>query len=223
MRRLALILPLTANLLSSCGPKTLALPVDPVDRAASCGVVAAADARKSGNSSDVGKPLPLAQSAHVLHYAMLAASAGKKFEAGVAANVVQRMPTLEAGITCGQWQPLKAQCDAAYPQAAMASPAPLPADPLGAQLGCSALSEFIGKAMASQDAAYGDQLTQYRLLGARLDPGIGAKLSARGIKGFEATQAARNKALGQVVKLGSPAAVLDACIAKYPAPAKTAV
>ena len=35
----------TALLVASCGPKTLALPDQPVDRAATCGVVAAAQAR----------------------------------------------------------------------------------------------------------------------------------------------------------------------------------
>ena len=45
-------------LLVACGPKALDLPADPVDRAATCGVVAAATARTS--VADVQAPAPAA-------------------------------------------------------------------------------------------------------------------------------------------------------------------
>lgn len=211
--RSAIALTVTASLLAACGPKVLALPDSPVDRAATCGVVAAADARKGGG--DVSKPLTLEQSGRILHYPMLAASEGATFASDTAAAVVARMPVLEGDITRGKWADLVAPCDAAYPAAAATTPVTLPADTLDAQLGCSVLGEYLSKALASQEAAYGDDLFGYRQLGTSLDQRVASKLGARGIEGFDATKTARDKALAKVVKIGSPVPVMKACIAKY--------
>lgn len=202
-------------LLASCGPKPVTLPADPVDRAAACGVVAAAGARNA-DAAAVAKPLTLAQSAHVLHYPMLAASAGGSFDHKVAAAGVARMTALEPGITAGRWQPLVAACVAAFPKAQGDDRVTLPTDRLDAELGCSALGDYLSRAMASQEAAYGEQLFVYRQLGTRLDAGIAALLAARGVKGFAAVQRARAKALAIAVNLGPPAAVMDACLVRYP-------
>ena len=66
-----------AALLGSCGPKTLTLPDQPIDRAATCGVVAAAEARAA--SKDIKAPLPFDAMGRVLHYPLLAGATGESF------------------------------------------------------------------------------------------------------------------------------------------------
>ena len=54
-----------AILLTSCGPKTLTLPEETVDAAATCAVVAAAQARAA--TSDVKADLPFDATVGILH------------------------------------------------------------------------------------------------------------------------------------------------------------
>src|SRR4051794_34057974 len=92
-------------LLAACGgPKALALPGEPVDRAATCGVVATASAR--GATADIQASLPIAAEGHILHYALLGASADGSFSSETAGAIVKRMPQLEPNITEGKWQAL---------------------------------------------------------------------------------------------------------------------
>src|SRR5262245_39389542 len=84
MMKFPLILAL-ALLLPGCGPKALSLPEDPIDRAASCGVVAAVQARAA--TADVKASLPFDSQGHILHYALLAASEGGSYEAERAVKI----------------------------------------------------------------------------------------------------------------------------------------
>src|SRR5687768_13335824 len=103
-----LLIPLAALLVTACGPKPLTLPEEPVERAATCGVVAAANARSG--STDAKTPLTLEQQASILHYALLGGGEGGQFSQDRVAAVVQRMPELEAGITESKWQELVQPC-----------------------------------------------------------------------------------------------------------------
>lgn len=213
MRNEIFLLAAGALVLAGCGPKTLALPADPIEQAATCGVVAAAAAREAGG--DIAKPLAIEASGRILHHALLAASTGASFESDKAAAVTERMAVLGDSVTGGKWQALVAPCNAAFPVAASTAPPALPADPLDAQLGCTALGGWLSRALASQDAAYGDQLFAYRQLGTALEPRVDRALSARGIESDDARKAARDKALAAIAKAGSPVPVMAACEAKY--------
>src|SRR5687767_11000478 len=90
----------TALFLAACGPKAVALPEQPVDRAATCGVVAAAEARLA--TTDLQAQLPLATHGRIVHYALLAASEGGEFSAETANTVSQRMARLFEPITSGE-------------------------------------------------------------------------------------------------------------------------
>ena len=217
--RIAIITPALLGLvLSGCGPKALALPADPVDRAATCGVVAAADARAGGGN--VAAPLPFEQQGRIMHYAMLAASEGKAFDTNRAAAVVNRMPQLESGITGGEWHTLAGPCAKAFPETKSVDRVTLPADPLQARTGCYAMGAFLSKALGAQNAAYGAQLGAYSRMNRELDPKIGAGLAERGIKGnSEAASTLRAEALAHMVKLGPPMAVMSTCLAKFGAKA----
>lgn len=199
-------------LATGCGPKPLALPQDPVERAATCGVVAAASARSG--STDVKTPLTMKQQASILHYALLSGGYGTDFSQDRVAAVVQRMPDLEAGITQGKWQELVQPCREAFPATAPGKPIELPRDPQEARLSCYMLSEFLTKTLGQHEAALGEQLTEYGAMNRALDPRIGLSLKARGFSKEQARDA-RREALGRAAHLGSPVVVMKACLDKF--------
>jgi hypothetical protein len=201
-----------ALLLAGCGPKSLALPADPVDRAATCGVVAAASARTQ--VADIKAPLPLAAQGKIVHYALLAASTGETFEAETANRVNQRMRALQESITGGKWQELAPACDVAFPAAGKTEVA-LPEARLDAQLACEELAEFASVALEGEEVHYGNELAAYRRMRSELNDALGPGLRARAGSGLEAQARERKRALAAAAKLGSPTAVLDKCAERF--------
>lgn len=199
-------------LLAACGPKPLALPADPVDRAATCGVVAAATARTA--VTDVQAPLPLAAQGRIFHYALLAASAGEAFDADTANRVNKRMRELQESITGGKWQDLAPACDSAFP-AAGKTEVTLPEGRLDAQLACEELAEFASVALEGEEIHYGNELAGYRRMRSALNDALGPGLRARAGAALEAQSLERKRALAAAAKLGSPIAVLDTCAERF--------
>ena len=200
-----------AILLASCGPRTLVLPDQPVDRAATCGVVAAAEARAA--TADIKAPLPFDAMGRILHYTLLAGSTGERFSPGTAADVQKRMTELQGGITEGKWQDLIPACRAAFPATAVRE-VELPADRFEAQLGCYELGDFIRSALEKQ-GKYDTELRAYRQLGYTLDAPLGVGLRARAGSGVEAQREARGEALAAIAKAGPPVAVMKECVARF--------
>ena len=199
--------------LASCGgPKALSLPDDPVDRAATCGIVAAAEARATAGFAQA---LPLAAQGRILHYAVLAASDGGHFSAETAGAVSKRMSALQGEVTSGKWQDLAPVCRTAFPAAAQTGEARLPANQLDAQLGCSELAQFTATALEADKATYGAQVTEYRRLRTKLSDRLGPALRSRAGSNLTAQRAAGDKALAEIVQLGSPVAVLDQCLKRF--------
>lgn len=201
-----------ALLLAGCGPEPLALPTDPVDRAATCGVVAAATARTA--LTDIKAPLPLAAQGKIFHYALLAASDGGSFEAETANRVNKRMGALQETITGGKWQDLAPACAAAFPVVDKTE-VTLPDGRLDAQLGCEELAEFASVALEGAEADFGNELAAYRRMRSELNDALGPGLRARAGAGLEAQALERKRALAAAAKLGSPIAVLDACVERF--------
>jgi hypothetical protein len=199
-------------MLAGCGPKALALPADPVDRAATCGVVAAATARTA--LTDLKAPLPLAAQGKIFHYALLAASSGETFEAETANRVNKRMGALQENITGGKWQDLAPACDAAFPTAGKTEVV-LPEGRLDAQLACEELAEFASVALDGEEVNYGNELAAYRRMRSELNDALGPGLRARAGAGLEAQANERKRALAAAAKLGSPMAVLDECAERF--------
>jgi hypothetical protein len=200
-------------LLAGCGAKSLDLPSDPVDRAATCGVVAAATARTS--VPDVKAPLPLAAQGKIFHYALLAASEGGEFKADTANRVNKRMGELQEGITSGKWRDLAPACAAAFPAAEKTEVA-LPEGRLDAQLACEELAEFTSLALEGSEVHYGNELAAYRRMRSSLNDALAPGLRARAGAKLEAQGRERKRALAAAAQLGSPMAVLDKCVERFP-------
>ena len=201
----------SALVLASCGPKTLELPDQPVDRAATCGVVAANAARAA--TTDVKDDLPFEAIGRVLHYPLLAGSTGESFSSDTATQVQSRMTDLQDGIAEGKWQDLIPACKAAFP-AAYTEKVKLPEDRFDAQLGCDELGDFLRSALEEQ-GKYDNETGKYRNLSMKLDPALGNGLRARAGVDLEAQQEERRKALARIAKIGSPVAVMQQCLARF--------
>jgi hypothetical protein len=201
----------TALSLAGCGgPKALALPSEPVDRAAACAVVAAAEARLG--ERDVHKSLPLPARGRIVHYALLAGSASGRFDAEAANAVNARMKALQDKVTSGKWQTLSQPCRDAFPAATNTAPE-LPKGQLDAELACEELAEFVATALDGQGSS--SDLTRYRTLRRALNNRLAPALRARVGGGFAAQQAEGRKALAKAAQLGTPTAVLDTCAKRF--------
>jgi hypothetical protein len=216
--RIAITLLAGIALLASCGPQSLALPDNPVDKAATCGVVETASARLAANSPR--GDLPFDEQGRILHYGMLAASEGGSFSQATAAAVVKRMPELASAITSANFETLIKPCRKAYPATAKATADRLPSDPFEARLGCYELASFLNRSLQSQSQTHPDRLAEYSALRLRLDAAVGAALRQRGATTKTAQDALRAKAMAQIVTLGAPMAVMNACLARYPDPSR---
>lgn len=199
-------------LLAGCGgPKTLTLPEAPVDRAATCAVVAAAEARVA--VKDINDPLPVEAQGRIVQHALLAASADGAFDAETANAVNKRMGELKDKLTSGAWQTLIQPCRTAFPAASNNDPE-LPKNALDAELGCEQLAEFLANALDAQ-RRYGQEVADYRRLRGRLNDRLSSALKARVGGSLDAQQAAGRKALARAASLGSPVAVIRLCTARF--------
>lgn len=215
MKTLSLTLPAIALILAGCGPKTLALPTDPVEQAAMCGVVAGAAARAGQTPAEIAKPLPLDAQGRILHYALLAGAAEEPFSQDRVAAVVALMPKIGNRVIEGKWQALAPACAAAYPQSQVTVPIELPADGLNTQLSCYTLSAFVDKALAAQRSTYAADMKLQDDLRRKLDGKIGSRLAAQGKDSAETQAQGRSERLAAAAKLGPPMQVLAACAARY--------
>ena len=204
-----LMLPL---ILAGCGSRDADLATDPVQRAATCGVVAAADARRA--SGNVEAKLTLEQQGRILHYAMLAGSEGGRFDKTRTAAVVNAMPTLGNTVTAGKWEQRIPECEAAFPPTKPVAGVTLPPDALQAQAGCHDLADFFTEAMRSSEADYIDRIRAYDSMRRDLDTKLGATLRARGLSQTQGEEA-RDKAVAALVRLGNPVTVLDQCVKRF--------
>ena len=213
MRSTIFAMTATALMLSGCGPKKLALPSEPVDRAATCAVVSAADSRaKDPNAKG---DLNFDAQTRIIHYAMLAGSEGSNFSAKQASAVVNRMGELEASITGGKWQALVTPCNEAYPAVTKTVGIELPQDRFEAQLGCYALGDFLVKTVTTSDPTAQDRFAAFGKMKRDLDGPIGSSLKARGAGSFEKTQALKEEAMVKMTKLGAPAEVMKVCTTRF--------
>jgi len=206
------IVPTIAALLAAgCAKETPKLPTDPIERAATCGIVAAATEREAAG---VKGDLSAEAQGRIFHYPLLAASEGTAFDDTKANAVFKRMPQLFDTVVTGKWQTLRPACASAYPATQVAQPA-LPKRPLDAMLQCYVMVEFMRKALGNQGAAYTEAVTTYGVLATKIDGKVSPALARIGIKGGDALRDRRARALAAAAKLGQPPAVIDACEKKY--------
>jgi hypothetical protein len=201
----------SALLVASCGPKALTLPDQPIDRAATCGVVAADSARLA--TRDIQAPLPFEAMGRIIHYPLLAGSSGGSFSPEVAAQVQTRMTELQDRISEGKWQELIPACRAAFPATAVEQ-VKLPVDRFDAQLGCDELGDFLRSALEEQ-SEYENEVAKYGDLSMKLDATLGTGLRSRAGSNLRAQEEQRRKALATIAKAGPPVAVMRECLARF--------
>lgn len=204
--------PLILLALAGCGPRAVELPADPIQRAATCGVVAAANARRA--SGDVEATLTIEQQGSILHHALLAGAEGERFDQSRAAAVVDAMPGLGDTVTGAKWEPLIGQCAAAFPATAAKGEIALPADALRAQAGCEELGGFVVNALRASEADFPDRIRAYDAMRRSLDGRVAATVRARGLSQSAAADA-RGQAMAELIRLGPPIAVLDQCVERF--------
>lgn len=210
--RIAACLISGSMLLSGCASEPALLPEQLVDRAATCGVVAAIEARAAG--TEVKAPLPLDAQEHILHYALLAGSTGESFSAETATSVVKRMTALQPEVTEDEWQELLPLCRKAFPEAWTFN-VELPKDRFDSKLQCDELGKFISRSLQSQESDYAVRLNDYAAMARNLDQRLGPGLRVRAGADLEAQQEVRRQALAAAAKLGRPTPVLDKCVERY--------
>ncbi len=197
--------------LAGCAQQMPALPTDPIDQAATCGVVTAASEREAAGAKG---DLSADAQARILHYAMLYASAGDTFDADKINIVSKRMPALFDGTIKGKWQTLRTSCATAFPATQIKQPV-LPAKPVDAMLQCYVLTDFLRKALADQGANYGAAANAYGAFKDKLDTRMTPVLRAAGLHNGDTLKQNRMDELAVAMKLGQPPAVIDACEKKY--------
>ena len=205
------ILAASALLLASCGPKTLTLPEQPVDQAATCGVIAAQSARLA--APDFQAALPFDAMGRIIHYPLLAGSTKGSFSPAVAVAVQTRMGELQGGISEAKWQELIPACRTAFPATAIER-VELPVDRFDAQLACVELGDFLRSALEEQ-AEYGNELAEYRKLGIKLETTLATGLRSRAGADPGARMEQRRKALATIAQAGPPVAVMRECLARF--------
>lgn len=201
-----------AALMAGCGPKPLVLPADPVDRAATCAVVTAAEARTA--VPDIKSPLPLAAQGRIFHHALIAASQGGTFDAETANRVNARIRELEEEITKGKWQDLAPACGEAFPAVGKTEVA-LPSDRFEAQIVCEELADFASVALEGSEKDFGNEIAGFRRMRTRLNDSLGPGLKARAGSSAEAQTRERHRALAAASALGSPIPVLNSCRERF--------
>lgn len=201
-----------AVLAAGCGPRTLDLPADPVDRAATCAVVATIEARAA--TPDIKAPLAFEAQEHVLHYALIAGAEEESFSTERSNAVLKRMPELQEAISEGKWQELVSPCRQAFPQAQV-SDVKLPGNSVDARLQCDELGDFLSRALKSQEPDHAARLNDYEALARNINNSLGPGLRARAGSSLQAQREERRKALAKAARLGSPSAVMKQCVERY--------
>ena len=211
MRSVAILVIPSLLAMTACGSKPLTLGETAVDKAATCGVVAAAAGRKG--STDIKAPLSVEARGQMLSYALLAGSEGDKFAPETTGAVIKRMPEMADAVTDTNWEKLVAPCQQEFPTANASAPE-LPKDPLISAVGCDQITSFMRKALAG-DPQYEETQIRYGKLDAKLDGKVAPLLAKNGMASEEKAKDQKMTAMATFAKLGPPDKLMDACIARY--------
>lgn len=200
----------SAILLSACAAEPVTLTAQPIDRAATCGAVAIAEAKATAVDSNA--PLPLDAQEHVLHYALLAGSEGESVSLETAQAVIRRIPQVQ--LKEGEWQDLLPLCREAYHDAWTFN-VTLPEDRFDSKLQCNELGKFLTTSLQREEPLYAARLAAYREMARKLEERLGPGLRVRAGDDIPAQQEVRRRALAAASKLGRPAQVMEQCVERY--------
>ena len=201
---------LAALLVASCGPKSLELPADPVEKAATCGAVEAASQR---SATHFEQELSLESVGKVLHFPMLAASSGGSFSSPTATAVQKRMAAIQNKVVDSKWQDVVPACRQAFP-ASKITEVELPGDAAEAKIGCDELADFLRSAIDAKPE-YINELAEFRRFSQEIEGEVTAGIRARAGSQMAAQQEQRRKALATMANAGPPVAVMRQCLKRF--------
>jgi hypothetical protein len=210
-RCLALSAGISALLLTSCsGAEKPVLPVQPVERAATCAVVAELDERRQAGKA----PLPFEAHEHVLHYALLAGAHGQSFSAETTNAVIKRMKEVRGEVTKSKWVKILPECRVAFAEAWTFN-IELPKDRFDSKMQCDELGKFLARTLRKHHAEDPVRAAAYAKMASNLDYRLGPGLRVRAGAGLDEQAAVRREALAAAAKLGRPTQVMEQCIQRY--------
>jgi hypothetical protein len=201
----------SALLATSCSKVEQAiLPAEPVERAATCAVVAELDERRQAGDA----PLPFEAHEHVLHYALLAGSRGEAFSPETTNAVIGRIKQIRGPISETKWQKILPECRVAFAEAWTFN-IELPKDRFDSKLQCDELGKFLAGTLRKHHAEDPVRASAYAKMALNLDYRLAPGLRVRGGEGMNEQEAVRRKALAAAAKLGRPTQVMEQCIQRY--------
>ena len=212
--KLVPVIPACALTLAACGAKSLELPADPVDRAATCGVVAAAAARTAVDRRQgaaaarrAGQDLPLCPAGRVRRGRVR----GRDGEPDQQAHARAR-----GGDHRRQMAAISSRsATSAFPATAKTE-IELPSGRFEAQIACEELAEFTSVALEGSESAFRQRARRLSRMRTELNdaPRPGPARPGRHPT-REAQSRERDQALAAAAALGSPIPVLDKCIERF--------
>jgi hypothetical protein len=200
-----------ALLFASCsGKEQPVLPADPIERAATCAVVAELDERAQAGDA----PLPFEAHEHVLHYALLAGASGTSFSPEATNAAIERMKQIRPEVAGTKWQKILPQCRIAFAEAWTFN-IELPKDRFDSKLQCDELGKFLTRSLRRHHSEDPVRAAAYDQMARKLDYRIEPGLRVRTGDGPAEQAAERRKALAAAAKLGRPTQVMEQCIQRY--------
>ena len=200
-----------ALLLASCsGAEKPVLPSDPVERAATCAVVAELDERQQAGTA----PLPFAAHEHVLHYALLAGSTGESFSPETTNAVIARIKEIRPQVAESKWEKILPECRIAFAEAWTFN-IELPKDRFDSKIQCDELGKFLARTLRKHHEEDPVRAAAYAKMAANLDYRLSPGLRVRAGDEAATQMSVRRKALAAAAKLGRPTQVMELCIQRY--------
>jgi hypothetical protein len=208
---LASLAVMSALLITACSKtEKPVLPADPVERAATCAVVAELDERRQAGRA----ALPFEAHEHVLHYALLAGATGESFASATTYAVFQRIKQIRPEVAASKWQKILPECRIAYPEAWTFN-VELPKDRFDSKLQCNELGKFVARTLRKHHAEDPARAAAYAKMSSNLDYRLAPGLRVRAGAELANQEAGRRKALAAAVKLGRPSQVMEQCVQRY--------
>jgi hypothetical protein len=197
-------------------PVALALPGDPVERAATCSGAYLARAQLQPGFEQNG--ISEEDMSRVIHPAYIDAGSSGQVEQGRLELSGNKSPLKAAEFRKnGKAEAAIAACEQAYPALRRGSFKALPADDVTARAVCAATAGALAQTYEATEGVRSERMPQIaRLMVELVDP-VTADFERKGITDLEAMNGELRRALAESMRSGPPGEVVTACLARFKA------